>query len=80
MNSEFIKERTESWRGYMGQLWHESIDEFCETRTLKIDDIHKSWRYIIPLDKLSLTIEIVNSHHFIYKKNRYSVFMHKIPF
>jgi hypothetical protein len=79
MFSELIKDKADSWYGYMGSSFMQGIDEWCELRTSKVTDENKPWRFSIPLDLLSLSIEKVDAPRFMYKGNGCDVFIHKVP-
>lgn len=53
MFSQIIKDKADSWYGYMGSSFMQGIDEWCELRTSKVTDENKPWRFSIPLDLLS---------------------------
>jgi hypothetical protein len=77
--SKVIKDKADSWYGYMGSSFMQGIDEWCELHTSKITDENKPWRFLIPLDLLSLSIEKVDTPDFTYKGNRHLVNMRKAP-
>ncbi len=79
MFSKVIKDKADSWYGYMGSSFMQGIDEWCELHTSKITDENKPWRFLIPLDLLSLSIEKVDTPDFTYKGNRHLVNMRKAP-
>jgi hypothetical protein len=79
MFSQVIKDKADSWYGYMGSSFVQSIDEWCDVRTSKITDENKPWRFSIPLDLLSLSIEKVDTTTFMYKGKGHDVFMYKAP-
>ena len=79
MFSQLIKDKADSWQGHMDSSFLQSIDEWCELHTSRITDENKPWKFSIPLDLLSLSIEKVDAPRFMYKGKGCDVFLYKVP-
>jgi hypothetical protein len=79
MFSQVIKNKADSWQGYMGSAFLQGIDEWGELHTSRITDENKPWKFSIPLDLLSLSTEKVDAPRFMYKGKGRDVFMYKVP-
>ena len=79
MNSEIIKNKLGDESMWNQPGFPESFDKFIKEKTSSINEVHLPWKYIIPLNELTINASQVEQPVFVYNGRVYQSQIRKAP-